>query len=177
MTTDRWHVDASTNNLAALGRELRLYFRGRVGNTRDAEDLVGTTWLAAGRTFQGRTQLRTYLYAIARRLVVEYYRVTKRRPWVLQREDPECLVAEVPTLESDLSDRGDADRLRRVVAEIPDPFREVIELAIRGYSHLEVAQMLGVNYNTVRSRFNRGKRHLKELLESDRVDELGKKIS
>jgi RNA polymerase sigma-70 factor (ECF subfamily) len=171
MATDRWHVDASTGSLAALGRELRLYFRGRVGNTRDAEDLVSMTWLAAGRTFQGRTKLRTYLYAVARRLVIEHYRITKRRPWVLQREDPESMIEDAPTLDSELSDRIDADHLRRIVAKIPDPFREVIELALHGYGHVEIARVLGVNYNTVRSRFNRGKQHLRGLLESDGPDE------
>lgn len=39
----------------------------------------------------------------------------------------------------------DANRLRRVLARIPDPLRD-----IQGYGHIEIAQVLRVNYNTVR---------------------------
>jgi RNA polymerase sigma factor (sigma-70 family) len=173
MTSDaeRWHVSASTGTVADLWEELRRYFRGRVRNSRDAEDLVGTTWLAAGRTFQGRTTLRAYLYAIARRLVVEYFRRIPRRPWIfLDREDPENLIDDDQGLEIEDridADRIDADRLRRALAKIPDPFRDVVEMVLQGYGHVEIAQVLGVNYNTIRSRYGRGKKHLLALLESD----------
>jgi RNA polymerase sigma-70 factor (ECF subfamily) len=176
MTSDaeRWHVNASTGSMAELWKELRLYFRGRICNSGDAEDLVSTTWLAAGRTFQGRATLRTYLYAIARRLVFEYYRRVRRRPWIfLDREDPENLIDDDMALEieeridADRNDRIEADRLRRAVAKIPVPFREVIEMVLQGYSHVEIAELRGVNYNTVRSRFVRGKKHLIALLEND----------
>src|SRR5688500_15779987 len=108
MTSDveRWHVHANTASIAELWKELRLYFRGRIRNSGDAEDLTSKTWLAAGRTFQGRTKLRTYLYAIARRLVVDYFRHIPRRPWLfLDREDPETVIDDKLALE--IEDRID----------------------------------------------------------------------
>jgi RNA polymerase sigma factor (sigma-70 family) len=175
MTSDaeRWHVSANTSSIVDLWEELRLYFRGRIRNSGDAEDLVSTTWLAAGRTFQGRTKLRTYLYAIARRLVFEYFRRVRRRPWIfLEREDPEKLIDDLDLeiedrIDADRKDRIEADRMRRAVAKVPVPFREIVELVLQGYSHVEIAEVLGVNYNTVRSRYVRGKKHLIALLETD----------
>jgi RNA polymerase sigma factor (sigma-70 family) len=173
MTSDaeRWHVNAGTRTVAELWKELRLYFRGRIRNTGDAEDLTSKTWLAAGRTFQGRTKLRTYLYAIARRLVVDYYRVLRRRPWLLlDSEDPEDLANDDSPLEIDLQDNIDANRLRRALARVPDPHREVVAMVLQGYGHIEISEVLGVNYNTVRSRLSRGKKHLLALLESDEYE-------
>lgn len=170
MTSDieRWHVSASTGTVAELWRELRLYFRARIGNTRDAEDLTGNTWLAAGRTFGHRTTLRAYLYSIARRMVVEYFRVARRRPWFSSDiEDPESVLIDHSTLECEVQDNIDTNRLRRALARVPDPYRDVVALVLQGYGHIEIAQVLGLNYNTVRSRSVRGKNHLLALLEAD----------
>jgi RNA polymerase sigma factor (sigma-70 family) len=178
--TSQWAVDASTNTIAALGKELLSYFRSRVPDTREAEDLVGQTWLAAGRTFKGYCTLRHYLFTIGRRFVHERWRRLKRRPWSPyaptqvhydeSEEEHEALVCDDSDLAADLAERAEILRLRSAVAKIPAPFRVPVEMVLRGYGFVEIAEMTGVNYNTVRSRFARGKERLRALLEHHESD-------
>ncbi|MFO7562275.1 MAG: RNA polymerase sigma factor [Enhygromyxa sp.] len=174
MTTNRWAIDASTGTIVRLGAELRGYFRSKLRDTREAEDCVHNTWISANRTFEGRCPLRDYLYIIAKRMVFDYWRrKARRRGFYMDPLNPDELHAEGPDLDDVLSNRADIDRLRRAVEEIPEPFQEPVQLALRGYGFVEMAEMMNINYNTVRSRFARGKRHLEGLLESDPSFEKG----
>jgi RNA polymerase sigma-70 factor (ECF subfamily) len=165
MTSYRWAIEASTASLAKLADELHGYFRKRVRSTGDAEDLVGQTWLAAGRNFAGRSTLRYYLFAVAKRLVWDYCRLTTRRPWIYSdRDDPETLPSELPELDISLERSEDVQRLRQALAQLPEHYVVVIELALLGYKHPQIAEILGINYNTVRSRHVRGTARLARLL-------------
>jgi RNA polymerase sigma factor (sigma-70 family) len=180
VTSSQWVLDASTNTIAMLGEDLLGYFRNRVPDTMEAEDLVNQTWLAAGRTFKGHCTLRHYLFSVGRRLVYERWRRLKRRPWSPytptqvhydeSEEEHEALPADVPDLAVDLSERAETYRLRTAVARIPAPFRIPVEMVLRGYGFVEIAELTGTNYNTVRSRFARGKEHLRSLLKRQESD-------
>ena len=51
------------------------------------------------------------------------------------------------------------------LAEIPDDQREVVILSdIQGLSYQEIADMTGINIGTVKSRLNRARSRLRELL-------------
>lgn len=154
-----------------LGEDLRRYFRQRVNNTCDAEDLVGQTWLAAGRNFEHRSTLRHYMYSIARRLLSNYGRTRRYRPWVFSsREDPETLSADTPEQEIELVRALDLRRFEWALAQLPEHYAAVIELTMQGHGHLAVAELLGINYNTVRSRYNRGKAMLMRYFDDGRRD-------
>lgn len=151
-----------------LGAELHRYFRGRIRDTGEAEDMVNNTWLAAGRTFQGHCTLRVYLFSIAKRMMYEYWRRRGRRPWYHeQTDDPDVVLDDDPDLDIQPSNHVDILRLHRAVASLPAPFREPVEMALHGYGFVEMAQVMDVNYNTVRSRFIRGRDRLKKMLEAE----------
>jgi RNA polymerase sigma factor (sigma-70 family) len=169
MTSSGWRIDASTASLGKLADELRGYFRSRVNDTRDISDLVAQTWLAAGRTFEGRSSLRYYLYAVAGRLLSNYWGRKRHRPWIyLERDDPETLSAEAPALDTTLSHQREVARLHRAIAQLPAHYAAIIELSLAGYGHVAIAEQLGINYNTVRSRYNRGLAQLQRLLAGSR---------
>jgi RNA polymerase sigma factor (sigma-70 family) len=171
MTSDQWRIDAGTATLLKLAEELRGYFRRRVNNTGDAEDLVGQTWLAAGGNFEGRSSLRYYLYSVAQRLLSSYCSRKRYRPWIfLAREDPDTLMDDAPALDLELAREADMARFNRAVAQLPKHYAEVIELTLLGNGHVEIAKLLGINYNTVRSRYNRGKAQLLRSLDAGRRD-------
>ena len=56
-------------------------------------------------------------------------------------------------------------RVEEELRHIPEPFQTVVILRdIEGFSYEEVAEILGVNLGTVKSRLMRGRAHLKERL-------------
>jgi RNA polymerase sigma-70 factor, ECF subfamily len=56
-------------------------------------------------------------------------------------------------------------RVEEELRHIPEPFHAVVILRdIEGFSYEEVAEILGVNLGTVKSRLMRGRAHLKERL-------------
>jgi RNA polymerase sigma-70 factor (ECF subfamily) len=99
-------------------------------------------------------------------------RSQKRRPSVsldLERDDDDT-----PAMQ--LADTGDGpeaalmkSELQKTIAgalaEIPDDQREVVILSdIQGLSYQEIADMTGINIGTVKSRLNRARSRLRELL-------------
>ncbi len=61
--------------------------------------------------------------------------------------------------------------LLKMVNELPSGYRTIFNLyAIEGYSHKEIADMLGINENTSKSQLSRARMHLqKKLLASEKV--------
>ena len=57
------------------------------------------------------------------------------------------------------------ERLRAALQELPERYRIAIVLFdVEGFSHVEVAEILGVPVGTVRSAVFHARRHLRELL-------------
>lgn len=59
---------------------------------------------------------------------------------------------------------SEADLLK-TIDKLPEGYRTILNLyAIEGYSHKEIAEMLGINENTSRSQYSRARTRLSELL-------------
>jgi RNA polymerase sigma-70 factor (ECF subfamily) len=102
------------------------------------------------------SSLTTYLYGVARNLTRSYLRRNRR----FVRLD--VAGGHEPVVHHDASralERSqEQHQLRRVIAELPSRYREVVILcAIHGLSYAEVAAILGTPVGTVRSRLNRGR--------------------
>lgn len=62
-------------------------------------------------------------------------------------------------------ERMEVEELHRCIEQLPDGYRIVLNLfAIEGYSHKEIAGMLGINEGTSRSQYARAKIYLHKLL-------------
>ena len=70
-----------------------------------------------------------------------------------------------------VSDSLEVQDLMKMIAGLPVGYRTVFNLyAIEGYSHKEIAAMLGINENTSKSQLSRARAWLKKkILESERV--------
>jgi RNA polymerase sigma-70 factor (ECF subfamily) len=65
-------------------------------------------------------------------------------------------------------DRLQREWARRTLAKLPDPQREVLELAFYGgYTQTELSDRLGVPLGTVKSRMFNGMARLRELMEEE----------
>jgi RNA polymerase sigma-70 factor, ECF subfamily len=131
------------------------FFRRRLGNVESANDLTQETFLAVIRAtsrYEPRALFRTYLYGIAFKLLS----AERRR---LAREQP----ADLTAISNDESD----ERLwvRQALDRLNANDREI--LMLREYEQLsyrEIAELLRLPVNTVRSRLFRARMELKGIL-------------
>jgi RNA polymerase sigma factor (sigma-70 family) len=88
----------------------------------------------------------------------------------LRRQTPVWLhsgeEAEAVTIEPAVLEKLDAEELNRLIGSLPDGYRVVFNLyIIEGYSHAEIAGMLGITEVTSRTQLAKAKARLKALLE------------
>jgi RNA polymerase sigma-70 factor (ECF subfamily) len=109
------------------------------------------------------SRISTYLYGVARNLTRSALRRNRRFVRLDLTEDQEPIANSDPATCFERSEeRG---QLRRVIADLPSRFREVVILcAIHGLSYADVAAILGTPVGTVRSRLNRGRRIIAKRL-------------
>jgi RNA polymerase sigma-70 factor (ECF subfamily) len=133
------------------------FFRRRIGQESRAEELAQETFLAvikAVKRYQPSARFRTYLYGIAMNLLAAERRKSGRETELVTDEMP----AANPAPEA-------AIWVRRAIEALDTEQREV--LMLREYEQLgyeEIAALLEIPVNTVRSRLFRARMALKELL-------------
>lgn len=134
------------------------------GSAQDAEDAVHDLFVGLPdllRTYEERGRMAAWLKRTVVRLVLMRLRRDRR-------------LVDVPI--EDLADRG-ATRtqrpselidLERAMASIPHPLRTVLVLKmLEGYSHAEIADLLGISRAASRVRLARALTHLRNSLGAD----------
>lgn len=129
-----------------------------------AEDCVQQTFIRAWRnlsSFEGRSSFGTWLHRIAVNEVL-----TQARNHGTRSESDEELVAELDKERDDGPfDAADVMDVERALHSLPDGARHAMVLqALYGYSHEEVANMLGIAVGTCKAQVHRGRRLLRERL-------------
>ena len=165
-------MSISKSEFSRVNRSLTRYFRKRVP-WKESQDLVATTWLRITKSYAGKCPLQPFAYIVARRQVFElkHKRPLAMEPLCLDERDedfdPKVIPVATggPSLDSLLMLAAGHDALRRALDQIADEYRGVVELWLEGANTLEIAETLGINYNTVRSRLHRGKRRTFAALE------------
>jgi RNA polymerase sigma-70 factor, ECF subfamily len=135
------------------------FFRRRVADPAHAEELTQETFLAVVRAalrYEPRALFRTYPYAIAFRILRAYRRKAALRAACLGAGFREAVVH--TSTDAEVSLRHAIGKLDRVEREIL-LLREFEEL-----SYAEIAELLNLPVNTVRSRLFRARLALRELL-------------
>lgn len=147
-----------------------------VGDWQECEDLLQETFLRVYRnrhSYKPIAKFSTWLYTIAGNLARSEYRKRKRRQTrSLQsvNRDNEEYEMDIPdeTYSPDEAAEGAIqDRyIQQALLEIPEEFREVVVLRdVQQLSYDEIAQITGLPMGTVKSRINRGRTKLQNLLE------------
>jgi RNA polymerase sigma-70 factor (ECF subfamily) len=138
------------------------FFRRRVSDPSHAEELTQETFFAllrAASRYQPRALFRTYLYAIGFQILRAHRRKAAFRATFLGRPNHIPDPAKHDATESGLWVRRAVDKLEPLDREIL-LLREFEQL-----SYSEIADLLPIPLNTVRSRLFRARTALRELLE------------
>jgi RNA polymerase sigma-70 factor (ECF subfamily) len=140
------------------------FFAYRVGDRAAAEDLTQATFERALRAWSRfdsrRGSERTWLFAIARNLLIDHHRRRRSQPLVsLVQTDLEALIRADEHFESPLE-------LDEALAQLSVREREVLALRYGGdLSGPEIAALLGLTLANVQQIASRSLRKLRELLE------------
>ena len=147
----------------------------------DAEDVVQEVFVTVYRRlgeFEGRAQLKTWVFTITAHLVQHYFRTHARRPGdratakgteiqslVDQREDG-------PASAVERKERYDA--LDRVLAQLDEAKRLVFVLAeVEQLTLVEIGEIVGANPNTVATRLRAARQAFEKALARFQTRELG----
>jgi RNA polymerase sigma-70 factor, ECF subfamily len=166
-------VDPQTKAaLFAALPHLRAFAISLSGNIDRADDLVQETLLRALTHldhFERGTNLQAWLFTILRNLFHSDYR--KRRREV---EDPDGIMAGKVAVMPEQGAKLDFQDLRLAMAKLSPEQREALLLVgAEGLTYDEAAQICNTHIGTIKSRVNRARNRLSQLLGLDETDEIG----
>ena len=136
-----------------------------LGDAGTADDLTQETYLRAFGSlhrFEGRSSVRTWLLAIARRVCADAVRTRRRRRLTTVRDDTDLAEVPAPGGQDPVGESaGVADLLARMD---PDRREAFVLTQLLGLSYAEAAEVAGCAVGTIRSRVARGRADLVESL-------------
>jgi RNA polymerase sigma-70 factor, ECF subfamily len=138
------------------------YVVGLTGDRATAQDVVQETLLRAWRNAAvlERTGGRSWLFTVARRIVIDQWRSASRRPEVLTDHVPEQAVQDTA------QQTVDRQLVRAALQTLSIEHRQALfECYFRGASIAEAADTLGVSPGTVKSRTHYALRALRRAID------------
>ena len=143
-----------------------------VGDKSAAEDLVSEVfldvWRQAGR-FQGRSQITTWLLAVARNKALSALR--RRSTEELDEEAVAAIEDTDNNPEVTIQNQQTSAILFNCLAQLSQPHREVIDLVYYHEKSIdEVAEITGVPQSTVKTRMFYARKRIAELMSAEGID-------
>lgn len=136
------------------------FYARLMGDRTVSEDLVQEVFLRILRyrdTYQPGTPFRPWMYQIARNARMDHYRKTPR----LETFEPDMLPPVAPHDSAQQQQEGAL--LHRALMRLSDEKREVLILArFQELKYTEIARLLGVELNTVKTRVHRALQDLRD---------------
>ncbi|HKP62863.1 MAG TPA: sigma-70 family RNA polymerase sigma factor [Polyangiales bacterium] len=146
-----------------------------------ADDLAQEALLKAFQalpSFQARSSITTWLYAVTRSVCLDHHRSRLARTARLHDSLDDALPEQQPGPEEILEQRDEAERLWQALRGLDPEFRVALVLYdIEGLSYHEIARVEQIPVGTVRSRLARARRKLEQALRAPEVVELRKRTS
>lgn len=165
-------VEANQNKIYTLA--LRM-----TGNPEDGADLAQEAFLRAWRSlpsFQGESSFSTWLYRLTSNLCIDFLRREKRRKAaasVTSLDDEDSAApTDVPdhrfSPESELERKELRTAVGQALLKLSDEHRQVLVLReLEGLAYTEIAERLGLEDGTVKSRIARARLALRNILLAD----------
>lgn len=148
-----------------LSADLRQFIRRRVSDEHVADDLLQETFVRIHRHIESLAdadRLVAWVYRIARNVIHDHYRWSAGKFVALGDADP---TDEPEDQLNDLRCRS-TEWLDELIGELPEHYRKAVRLAeIDGLAQQEVADRLGLSLSGAKSRIQRGRVRLRDVLE------------
>ncbi len=151
---------------------LRAFALSLSGNSDRADDLVQDTLMKAwanGSSFMEGTNMRAWLFTIMRNTFFSQYRKARREVQDVEGEAAARLVS----MPDQLAHLDFADFRSHLERLPPDQREALVLIGASGFSYEEAAEICGCAVGTIKSRVNRARRRLIELLSLGSAEEFG----
>lgn len=139
-------------------------FAASSGERGEIEELVQDTFVRAFSSidsFRGESSLRTWLFTIERRLMLDRRRSERRRRTTVPVQ-PSDAVTEYDALDSMLAEEVES-RVRKAVDDLSPTQKEVFTLRVeQGMSYKEIAEIVGTTEGAARVHYHNAMRAVKE---------------
>ena len=155
---DRTHHRALTMMARDFGPSLARFCAAYLGNQAEAEEAAQDALIEALRamsSFRGESAVRTWLFAIARRICIRRRKRRQHREAILRVVS----VVDLPSPDTPLDDAARTELFRRLdtaVASLADEEREVLTLRFQAdLTYEEAAEVCGITPEAARKRASR----------------------
>ncbi len=143
--------------------DLRRFLRSRVSDPAAVDDVLQETYLRIHRhadTLRENDRVQSWVYQITRNALVDYYR--RQRDSV---ELPESLALPEDSDDDNLAVRELAGSMRRLIGCLPQKYQQALLLTeFEGLKQYELAEQLGLSLSGAKSRVQRAREKLKDIL-------------
>ena len=164
--------DSMKEQMLASIPHLRAFAISLSGSLDRADDLVQSALLKGLSNldkFQPGTSMQAWLFTILRNDFLTQARRNKR-----EVEDPEGSWAEKVAVMPEQGARLDFTDMLKALGKLPVDQREALLLvSAEGLSYEDAARICGTNIGTIKSRINRARNRLTEMMKFDAADDLG----
>lgn len=158
-----------------------VYFHYRfTGNRFDAEDLAQETFVKAYfkyHTLKEPEKLKSWLYQIARNIVIDFFRKNKKRKADIAID--EAMLENIPeqinfNYQQDILNHELSKEMEQCLNLLnPDDRKLMQMLYYEGFTYKEIGALLQVNENTLKSRLHRARKFLIDIIKgSDALRDL-----
>jgi RNA polymerase sigma-70 factor (ECF subfamily) len=141
-------------------------FAASLGIREEIDEVVQDTFVRAFgslATFRADSSLRTWLFTIERRLILDRRRAERRRKDRVPLDETDA-ITEYDALDGLVADEAEG-RVRRAVERLTPMQREVFLLRVtEGLSYREIAQLVGSTEGAARVHYHNAMRAVKEFL-------------
>jgi RNA polymerase sigma-70 factor, ECF subfamily len=145
-----------------FSEKLGQFIRARVSDPATAQDILQDVFVKIQKRLgqlHDPTKPEGWIYLIARNAIIDHYRTRKETV-----EVPATMPVE-PT-----ANDGEIEELkasfRRMIYSLPEPYRDAVVLTeLEGLTQRELANRLGISLSGAKSRVQRGRAQLKQMLD------------
>ena len=153
-----------------LHRAMRAYL---AGSNIDTEDLLQDTFLKAYRnldSYRKDASMYTWLYSIARNLAIDEFRKRKYEKLISNTPIEDLEISHDDPDDSIMNTEQEVLKMRKAIAQLPELLRSIVVMkTIDGLSYPEIAEVTGLNIETVKNRMFRARKELAENMKQIRI--------
>lgn len=150
-------------------QEIYYYLYGLTKNQVLSEDLTSETFASAIKSlpnFRGDSNIKTWLFSIARHKWYEYIRKEKSEKIINERL--ECYIIEKQPIDiNDFDNKEIVERILQLLEQEGSRQKEIVMLRIEGYSFYEIGEKIGISENSARVIDFRTRKKVRETLKKE----------
>lgn len=143
-------------------KRLHSFILSRIKDESNVEDLLQDVFVRTQdriHTLRDDQKIEPWLYRIARNVIIDHYR-SRSRPKTQQDLWPTSEIHETDKARKEI-----AECIRPMIERLPEPYRQAVILSeIDGLTQKEVAGRQGLSLSGAKSRVQRGRAMLKNML-------------